>query len=264
MASKNVTEVVIDGKIYKLGGYESEEYLHQVASYLNSKITEMKGLEGYHRLSAGMKSIMLGLNTADDYFKARKSVERLEGELSDKDRQLYEMKHELVSLQIRQEDSERQLASLRDSVSDYQKHIAALEAQLKSRGQSEVSAAAVSESETEEMAEYIFTDEDTSEVNSDDASVSDENATGESQAAAAAASDGEEGDPSSDDAAKGGGVQPASSGNRSGKQHGAQNASAGNGQDTGSRQKDKGMDYMNRARRNHGKMSDEARKALRM
>ena len=42
MEKKNFTEVVIDGKIYKLGGYESEDYIHQVASYLNNKITEMK------------------------------------------------------------------------------------------------------------------------------------------------------------------------------------------------------------------------------
>ena len=42
MEKKNVTEVVIDGVIYRLGGYESSEYLQQVAGYLNNKTTELK------------------------------------------------------------------------------------------------------------------------------------------------------------------------------------------------------------------------------
>ena len=39
MSSKNNTEVIIDGKIYTLSGYESEEYLQKVAGYINNKIT---------------------------------------------------------------------------------------------------------------------------------------------------------------------------------------------------------------------------------
>ena len=117
MERKNVTQVVIDGKIYKLGGYESEEYLHQVASYLNNKITELKSLDGYLHLPAAMKSLMLDLNTADDYFKVKKQADRLENEMSDKDRELYQIKHELVSLQVKQEDAAKQILSYREEIS---------------------------------------------------------------------------------------------------------------------------------------------------
>ena len=130
MEKKNVTQVVIDGKIYKLGGYESEEYLHQVASYLNNKIPELKSLDGYHRLPAAMKSLMLDLNTADDYFKVKKQADRLENEMSDKDRELYQIKHELVSLQVKQEDAAKQILSYREEISDYQKRIVELETRL--------------------------------------------------------------------------------------------------------------------------------------
>lgn len=130
MEKKSFTEVVIDGKIYKLGGYESEEYLHQVASYLNNRITELKALEGYSRLPASLKSLMLDLNTADDYFKAKKSADRLEEELADKDRELYEVRHELVSLQVKQEEAERALESLREENADYQRQAAELQAKL--------------------------------------------------------------------------------------------------------------------------------------
>ena len=130
MEKKNVTEVVIGGKIYKLGGYESEDYLHQVASYLNNRITELKSLDGYNRLPSVQKSLMLDLNTADDYFKARRQVEKLEADLSDKDRELYEVRHELVSAQVKLEEDQKRIISRKEEADDYQKKIALLEARL--------------------------------------------------------------------------------------------------------------------------------------
>ena len=38
MEVKTSAEVVIDGKVYTLNGYEGEEYLQKVASYINGKI----------------------------------------------------------------------------------------------------------------------------------------------------------------------------------------------------------------------------------
>ena len=50
MASKNNTQVIIDGKVYTLSGYESEDYLQKVAGYLNNKITEIKMLIFVNRI----------------------------------------------------------------------------------------------------------------------------------------------------------------------------------------------------------------------
>ena len=130
MSSKNRTEVLIDGKIYTMSGYESEEYLQRVAAYLNNKISEIKNLEGYHRLSSDLQAILLNLNTADDYFKAKKQADNLESELSQKDKELYEIKHELISEQIKLETAERSLATLQEEATDYQKRIVQLETQL--------------------------------------------------------------------------------------------------------------------------------------
>ena len=41
MASKNTAQVLIGGKIVTLSGYESEEYMQRVASYMNSKIADL-------------------------------------------------------------------------------------------------------------------------------------------------------------------------------------------------------------------------------
>ena len=49
MSSKTDTEVIISGKVFTLSGYESEEYLQKVASYLNNKTNEYSKVESFKR-----------------------------------------------------------------------------------------------------------------------------------------------------------------------------------------------------------------------
>lgn len=130
MSSKNKTEVLIDGKIYTLSGYESEEYLQRVATYINNKLAELKKLDGYAKLSQELKSILLELNVADDYFKAKNQVEMVEEELAQKDQELYDLKHELISTQIKLEDAAKELEALKEQATEYQKQIVKLETEL--------------------------------------------------------------------------------------------------------------------------------------
>ena len=46
-SSKNYTEVLIGGKVFTLSGFESEEYLQKVSTYLNRKMDECSSVEGY-------------------------------------------------------------------------------------------------------------------------------------------------------------------------------------------------------------------------
>ena len=101
MSAKNTTQVIIGGKIITLCGYESEEYLQRVAAYLNNKISELSELPGYNRQQVEMKQTLLSLNIADDYFKAKKQAEIFEEDSQLKDKEMYDLKHDLISLQIR-------------------------------------------------------------------------------------------------------------------------------------------------------------------
>ncbi len=130
MSSKNRAEVLIGGKIYTLSGYESEEYLQKVATYINNKLAEFKKLEGYNRQSRENKSMLLELNIADDYFKAKKQVEMVEEELAEKDKELYDLKHELIGIQIRLETAEKSSADLQAESNELQKKIVRLETEL--------------------------------------------------------------------------------------------------------------------------------------
>ena len=133
MSSKNKTEVLIAGKIFTLSGYESEEYLQKVATYINNKIAEFKKLDGYNHQTKENKSILLELNIADDYFKAKKQVEMVEEELSEKDKELYDLKHELINDQIQLENQEKDLEASRKENTELQKEVVRLQTERDER-----------------------------------------------------------------------------------------------------------------------------------
>lgn len=113
MAVKNTTQVLIDGKIITLSGYESPEYLQKVASYINQKIGELCQLQGYNRLSVDTKHTLISLNVADDYFKAREQAEMLEEDMEAKDAESYELRSELAETKVRLESMKEELEQLR-------------------------------------------------------------------------------------------------------------------------------------------------------
>ena len=133
MAEKTSAEVVIGGKVYTLSGYESEEYLQKVAVYINGKINEFDSIEGYQRFPADMKATLLELNIADDYFKAKKQISILEEELQGKEKELYDLKHELISAQIKLENAEKQGKELQKQLNEDAKKIVRLETELKDK-----------------------------------------------------------------------------------------------------------------------------------
>lgn len=133
MSSKTDTEVIIGGKVFTLSGYESEEYLQKVASYINNKINEYNKVESFRRRPMDTQSVLLQLNIADDYFKAKKQISVLEEELQTKEKELYDLKHELISAQIKLESSEERVKTLLQEADDNGKKIVKLETELKKK-----------------------------------------------------------------------------------------------------------------------------------
>lgn len=131
MASKTDTEVIIGGKVFTLSGYESEEYLQKVASYINNKVIEYNKIDSFRRQPMDTQAVLLQLNIADDFFKAKKQISTLEEELQTKEKELYDFKHELISTQIKLESSQEQVKSLQQERSDDAKKIIQLETELK-------------------------------------------------------------------------------------------------------------------------------------
>lgn len=132
MSGRTDTEVIIGGKVFTLSGYESEEYLQKVASYINNKINEYNNVEGFKRQSSDLQNVLLQLNIADDFFKAKNQISILEEELKIKEKELYDIKHELISSQIKVENSEKKLKEVQKSLTLAEKEVVRLETEIKS------------------------------------------------------------------------------------------------------------------------------------
>lgn len=131
MAGKIDTEVIIGGKVLRLSGYESEEYLQKVAAYINSKVTEFNRVESFRRAPVDTQNVLLQLNIADDYFKAKKQISLLEEEISAKEKELYDLKHELIASQIKLDNTEKNMKNLKKDLDESSKKVIRLETELK-------------------------------------------------------------------------------------------------------------------------------------
>ena len=130
MSAKKSLDVLIGGKVYKLSGYEEEEYLQKVAAYINGKLDEFEAMEDFKLLNTDMRSTLIQLNIADDYFKAKALAEKYEGDLSEKDKEIYDLKHELIGAQMKAEGLEDQVRQLTDEKKELLTNKAKLEASL--------------------------------------------------------------------------------------------------------------------------------------
>ena len=150
MAEKTSAEVVIGGKVYTSSGYESEEYLQKVAVYINGKINEFDSIEGYQRFPADMKATLLELNIADDYFKAKTQAEKLEREIEAKEKEIYDLKHDLIAEQIQSENDKKEIKRLDTENRELLLNKARLESSLEESLLGKIEEDASDEDETEQ------------------------------------------------------------------------------------------------------------------
>jgi len=119
MAKKNTADVLINGKVYTISGYESTAYLQKVATYLNEMEEKVAVTEGYARLTAD--ELLKNMNLADVYFKADAARESLEKEKEQKDRELYSLKHDLIDAKMEKEKLMERIQELEAQLEKAQK-----------------------------------------------------------------------------------------------------------------------------------------------
>lgn len=127
--SKIDIPVVINGKVYTLSGYEGEDYLQNIATYINNKIAECKASEDYRRMNSEYQGVLLALNIADDYFKARARADEAGNDNTDKEQQLYELRHEVIESQIKHEAALKLVEEYKEQVAALQRKVVQLEAE---------------------------------------------------------------------------------------------------------------------------------------
>ena len=80
-----------------------------------------------------MKNTLIQLNIADDYFKAKDQVEKLERDLENKEKEIYDLKHDLISNQVKTETAEESLKKLERDNKELLLNKARLEAALEDK-----------------------------------------------------------------------------------------------------------------------------------
>lgn len=128
MNGKHYAEVLIDGKIYTLGGAEEAHYLQQVASYINDKTAQLKQQPGFTKQSQEYQAVMIQLNIADDYFKAMDRAAVNERNRDEMEKETYSLKHELVMAQMKLENAENKLQEVQSQLKAAQAEILKLKA----------------------------------------------------------------------------------------------------------------------------------------
>ena len=103
------------------------------STYINHKLDECTSSEGYRKQSAETRSVLLALNIADDYFKAKKQGSTLENDIEEKDKDMYDLKHELISVQIKLENAEKAMDKLKEENKELQMKIVQLETEMKNK-----------------------------------------------------------------------------------------------------------------------------------
>ena len=131
MSAKTDTEVIIGGKVLTVSGNESAEYLQKVAAYINNKVNEYAKMDSFKRQSVEKQNMLIQLNIADDYVKAKKQIELLEQDLKAKDNELYDLKHELIATQIKLDNTAKSLKEANETLNENSKQIIRLETELK-------------------------------------------------------------------------------------------------------------------------------------
>ena len=112
---------------------KERKYLQKVAAYINNKIIEFDAIEDYRHLPLNMKNTLIQLNIADDYFKAKDQVTKLENDLEQKEKEIYDLKHDLISNQVKTETAEASLKELEAANKELLLNKARLEASLEDK-----------------------------------------------------------------------------------------------------------------------------------
>lgn len=124
---KKKISVVIDGKVYILSGSDSEVHMQRIASYVDSKLREIKVNNSYGKLSQQYKNILLSLNIAEELFQLQDELKVIKQEHLENERELYRLKQEIVDKEMRNDTANKLVIEYKTKVNELQKRIIDLE-----------------------------------------------------------------------------------------------------------------------------------------
>ncbi len=136
MADVNETQVIIAGKVLTLTGYETAEYTQKVANYINKKMDECRNAVSFRSQNKETQMLLVALNIADDYMKISEKLKENEQLIKDKDTEIYNLKHDIITIQGRLDKADDQVRTLQDKMAESSKKLIQLDAKLRTKDKS--------------------------------------------------------------------------------------------------------------------------------
>ncbi len=128
MTEKKRVDVIIDGRNFTVVGSESEDYVRNLAYYVDRKIREITSKNP--RLGNTMYTTLAALNIADEYFRANNRLGELEKETKEPMSKYDTIVEELETSKSRVKDLEDEVKSLKENKGKGETSLKELEKQL--------------------------------------------------------------------------------------------------------------------------------------
>ena len=113
------TEVIINGEIVPIRSGESMEYLQKVAHFTGIKINEVTERYSKKMISDKMRTLLIALNIADEYFKVEPQLTQLKSEQRRNLRELVKLQEENIRLTQEVHRLQRELNHTRAELDDF-------------------------------------------------------------------------------------------------------------------------------------------------
>ena len=101
--------------------------MQKIASYINSKYSEYKKKDVFKHLDKDMRNVLIEINIADDFFKAKEQIEDIQAKNEENNTEIYNLRHELVSTRSELETLQEEIRNLKKELLEEQKKLIRLE-----------------------------------------------------------------------------------------------------------------------------------------
>lgn len=114
MAQRNKVVVKINGQEYSIVGAEAKEYLLKVGSFVDEKMETVA--KANKKLSTSMIAVLTSINIADQYFKTRSDLEKLEDQLKEPEQIISELEKHVEGLHNELEEKDQAYLELEEKL----------------------------------------------------------------------------------------------------------------------------------------------------
>ena len=107
-------QVVINGTTYDILSERSEEFIRNVESYVNGKLTSI--IEANPKVSLAVASVFTALNAAEELIYEREASDRIRAQVTDYSQETYEIRNKMEDYKAKYEEALKTIERLKNGV----------------------------------------------------------------------------------------------------------------------------------------------------